>query len=258
MSSSSGNDDKWNRLNRKSVEMASKRNSTGSDDPPRLKLLFRFIYELCYPAILGSMLYQVIFDASSSAQSEYHHFHFQQILVVVVFILDWCYTRNIKEIKGETFTLVEKMVIGWVDLASAILFLVAFAFLGNENPSMGAATIGSIAVVYWVLHLWMYRFQLELVVLTVILGLCLTGLFYGFRSMAATVFLVVVVFLYSIVAIHRIWDVFGEDVAAALAQLGKPEKEIVWVLGRAIGIALVSSFVFVAILMVLSPNVVEA
>ena len=169
------------------------------------KMATSFHYELVSPALLGSMIYQVILDLNEPKQVL-----LLKIMVVCIFGLDWLYIRLTKEAfkmarkgeldSGHDFAKLEKnknkvwlLVIDWV---STVLLTAAFWLL-HHSKSNGAeiqslwplACIWSTILAYFTFHL-VSRLDLEFrilgALLVLILGCALMGRFCRLTILTAT------------------------------------------------------------------------
>ena len=105
------------------------------------KVALIFFYHLIYPAVLGSMIYQVGYDAipliSDSSANDIRvsgQRYLLQWLILLIYVADWFYVSVLKPLSplvdSGKFSAVW---LGVLDLASAIGFLAAFSFAAHAN-----------------------------------------------------------------------------------------------------------------------------
>ncbi len=145
----------WEQRVRALEDKVEKLESESTEKEKKGKFLFReFVYDLIYPAMLGSMLYDLVVAAdflNDGMTSQW----FVKLAVVCIYLTDWLY---IKVADLTDLLDWQKKNAKFVDLLSAAVFLIAFkaadGFVAGQSPSyiivLGA--IFAITVVYFAFH----------------------------------------------------------------------------------------------------------
>ena len=112
--------------------------------PVKIKTLRDFVYQLVYPAILGSMIYDIVIAANfpvSWSDVEIGRLDWSWLargLIVILYLTDWFYTKvpGQKEFMKDR----SRLVFGtFADLFSSLAFLLAFKSAGGLTESASSA-----------------------------------------------------------------------------------------------------------------------
>jgi len=193
-------------------------------------VFFGFIYGLLYPALLGSMVYDLFFGDNFSGK---HPGWWAQLGIVFIFMTDWWYTQNIKKMKEaeeqesqekgldpSSFLLIKTFgkkgeptwlarFAGILGLMSAFGFAVAFNWAGHiggteEDVGYFVKAYGILTGLILIYLLFQFRtgFRAEYISLSILFGwLILLSYFYSStdsdhgRILSINVFSIVLIYV---------------------------------------------------------------
>ena len=114
--------------------------------PARLK---RLVFNLLYPAVLGTFFVSLLPAAVGSLRSGFHLKTVLCILIVSHFVIDYLFSEEVRDYRAFTFLL---------DVAVIVLLYLAYSAvqLGNDDPTDSRAVSLAMAGVYGCFLVWEY------------------------------------------------------------------------------------------------------
>ena len=161
------------------------------------KTLQDFTHNLLFPAILGSMIFELL-NVGPDSSSRYPVFTFFQICIVCFYIVDYLF------INGEFVKKDKYLVKRWMyffDIAIVVLYRVAFSIVKYENYSGVILSIAAILILIYIYVRQQFRntiYLLFLAILGVIASIISLTIYKGYPNIINAYFLGIIFLAYFI------------------------------------------------------------